>query len=181
MLEVRGMRFESIAACAAHFGVSKNHVRLFMNRGRLDRLGIRKPGGGRRPDPEGRMRVVVRGQEYRDVYECAAALGVKVGTVYAALSEGRMDGLGLGAGPKPGTPNLARSHPIEIGPFKFPSMRAASIALGFSPTYVERARKGEKYYHWERVMAAALRLAAEKESESAERARRTDARRARKS
>lgn len=163
MIEVRGQKFETVAACAAHFGLSKNHVRLFSRLGKLDRLGLKGSNGkgGRNPSPETRMRVKVRDMEFRDVYECAAHFGLSVSSVYSALSAGTIDRLGLGArGPFKGSHNPHRSKPVQIGPFKFRSMLDASRQLGLSDSYVRRAINGYSGYHMAKVMDAAMALSA---------------------
>jgi len=112
--------------------------------------------------------LVIRGQRFSSAEEAATALGVRVQTVrtaarahndtpaavYQALHKGRLDRLGL-------LPeyNHARSRPVRIGVCRFPSMRAASLALGFSEYYVSQTLRLGRRSAMERLVGAAMRYA----------------------
>lgn len=169
MIRVRDMEFATVAECAAHFRVSQNHVRLFSRLGKLDRLGLRPNGkGGRKADPESRMRVVVRGIEFQDVESCARHFNCSKGAVYSALHNGNIDRLGMGFGPRKGSKNPHRSKPIKLGSLTFESRTAASLALGMNRDYVSRALNGCPGYSMERLMAAAMELTARETRERIE-------------
>ncbi len=165
---VRELTFETNEDCARHFGLCASHVAYMRRDGRADRIGLRTAVVGkwkakphRTPNPDLRMQVTVRGMNFRDAYAAAAHFGCRPSTVYSALAEGRIDSLGMPNGPRPGTPCAHTSKPISIGPFAFPSRRAAADFLGVRPTYVERAARGIAGYSWEKVVGLAMAKAAQ--------------------
>ena len=76
------------------------------------------------------MLVDVRGVIYPSVKAASEALGVSIEAVYSALSRGSMDKLGLGN---------TRKKAVEIEGLHFSSMCEASLALGFSRSYLRTA------------------------------------------
>lgn len=80
------------------------------------------------------MRVSVRGSIYESVAEAAEALGVSASTVRSAIARGTTDTIGMGGGNPRGA--MPHAKPVTIGPVIFPSMRAASAALGMAANYV---------------------------------------------
>jgi hypothetical protein len=86
------------------------------------------------------MRVTIRGVTYGTVREAAKAHGVSEGYVYQALSEGRQDSIGIGMGKwrKPHHRAFDGNKIVLYG-VEFPSMTAASLALGFNEHYIRGA------------------------------------------
>ena len=83
-----------------------------------------------------KMTVSIRGTTYPNAAAAAEAVGVSVATVYSAVIRGTTDTVGLGHnGPNRGKGGLP-PKPLTIGHISFPSMRAASIALGMSAPYI---------------------------------------------
>jgi DNA-directed RNA polymerase specialized sigma24 family protein len=76
------------------------------------------------------MLIKVRGITYPSVKAASEALGVSIEAVYSALSRGSMDKLGLGN---------TRKKAVEIEGLHFSSMCEASLALGFSRSYLRTA------------------------------------------
>ena len=73
------------------------------------------------------MRVLIRGIIYETVNEAAKALNINAMGIYSAISKGKVDQLGLGK---------TKPKPIEIGGTTFPSMSAASKALGLDRSFL---------------------------------------------
>lgn len=145
MIKVREHEFVSHEECAAFFGVQVKHVKALEKKGRLEVLGIGSSGKGYPKHRVGTMKVRVRGVVYANAHECAAALGVAPDTVYSAVCRGTEDTLGLGpTGPK--RYGGGRSKPIKIGPHVFPSIAAASRALGRNSKWVSEVlrKKGKR-------------------------------------
>ena len=92
------------------------------------------------------MRVEVRGVIYPSVKACAEALGVSTGSVYRALSSGKVKTLGIGKG------NVSTSHkvlvkkkPLIVAGYPFPSIAALALTIGRCPRGVRRSLyRGEK-------------------------------------
>jgi len=82
-----------------------------------------------------KMQVEVRGVIYPDCATAAEALGVAKATVYSAAQRGTTDTLGLGQRAPHHTGGIT-PKPFAIGSVKFPSRRAASVALGMSAPYI---------------------------------------------
>ena len=73
------------------------------------------------------MLIKIRGVTYISVRAAAASLGVTKDAIYSALNRGVIDLVGLGH---------TQSQPIDLGGISFPSMSAASVALGFNRSFV---------------------------------------------
>lgn len=73
------------------------------------------------------MRVLIRGIVYNTVKEAATALNISHMGIYSAISKGKVDQLGLGK---------TKPKPVEIGTVTFPSMSAASRALGLDRSFL---------------------------------------------
>lgn len=78
------------------------------------------------------MQVRVRGKVYHSVPEASRKLKVKEETVYAALSVGREDTLGIGRGRHGKNSPGPRAQQVQLGPYTFASIREASRRLGIS-------------------------------------------------
>jgi len=84
------------------------------------------------------VRVKVRGETYKDVATAATALGVTEATIYCAVSRRDTETIGLGQGNRVNHRGGIPPKPITLGRITFPSMSAASRALGKSPRYVQQ-------------------------------------------
>ena len=91
------------------------------------------------------MITAIRGVIYPSVKAAAEAEGVTVNAIYSALNRGNIDTVGMGK---------SQPHPVELDGIAFPSIRAASLALGFSRTYLGKvlSKGGDKSYS--KVLAA---------------------------
>lgn len=148
-LEIRGAIYANAQAAAERFGVDAQTVRKAARAGTLHRVGLGRCG----KEP---MRVRVGDRTFENAREAAAELGCTPSAVWGAVWHGDPDRLLRPRG-RPG----ANAQTVEIGPLSFPSMAAASRALGFSHGYVSLAfRRGSRGMQ-ERLLAAAMRLEAE--------------------
>ena len=91
------------------------------------------------------MIVMVRGVIYQSVPEAAERLGLTPAAVYSALHNNRMDKLGTGT---------SRRKPITLHGVSFPSVNAASKALGFGRTYLWNAINRNTDFSRQRVADA---------------------------
>lgn len=146
---IRGVTYPTIADAAVELGVSASTIRHALLRGTLDRVGL----GRRGFDP---MPVNVRGTDYPSARHAANALGLTPEAIYRAIAQGRTDTVGSGGR----CPNPAKARPVRLGPVTFPSMQAASVALGFSRGYIANARFFRRASAQERILAAAMAYAA---------------------
>lgn len=80
------------------------------------------------------MSVEIRGVEYPSVEAASEALRVKPGTVYGALARGRA--ATCGTAPYRARQDHHNAKPFNLGPYRFPTMGAASEALGFHRAYL---------------------------------------------
>lgn len=113
------------------------------------------------------MRVTIRGVTYDSVREAASELGVAKSTVYCALSKGNIDTVGLGPGTRP--PDRYRSgkgKEITLAGVTFPSIAAASVALGFRAKYLALALSKGKTETRQRIAYAALRYTARRDMDA---------------
>ena len=101
------------------------------------------------------MRVEVRGKIYKDVPTAAKKLGVAPATVYCAVSRRTTETLGLGKGNRTNRRGGIPPKPITLGGTTFPSMAAASVALGYKRRYVQQVlTKGKKRSRQNLIRAA---------------------------
>jgi len=91
------------------------------------------------------MRVTIRGVTYDTVRHAAEALGVSPSHVYNKVASGAQDSIGVGVGRWRKPRHRFDGNKIVLYGVEFPSMTAASLALGFKRHYVRGAlrRKGE--------------------------------------
>lgn len=144
-IEIRGVTYPSFAAAGRAHGVHANTVRAAYHKGTLHRVGSGRVG----PEP---MRVQIAGRVFDDVNVAAAHFGVQPMTVYAAISDGDPDRIARAQ-----TYNPWKARSFTIGKLTFPSMRAASRALGFSDEeYIAKALKRGSKRGRERILAAAM-------------------------
>lgn len=147
---VRGVSYPSVRACAEALGVSAWTVYAALRRGAGDGIGR---GRGHRT----RMPVRVRGVVYTDADAAAKALGVSTSAVTLALARGSIDRVGLPRRAREDRSVYAsRSRPVVIGGARFPSMAAASRALGFHDGYVSGVLGRGSARQRERLVGAAM-------------------------
>ena len=103
------------------------------------------------------MKIRVRGVTYNSVKEAADALDVSLHSVYSALNRGALEGLGLGN---------TKPKPLDIGGITFRSMTQASLALGFSRSYLQWTLKSGGTKAKERVAFAIIRYKARVEMDA---------------
>ena len=150
---IRGVCYPTAKAAADALGVGEDAITGAARRGKLQQVGSGKRG----PEP---MRVRVRGVVYEDQKAAATALGVRPSAIRNGLAYDRLDRVGLPRGNNGGgTP----AEPFEIGGLCFPSRAVASRELGFGRGYVSRVMRTGSATGRERLMAAAMRLAASPE------------------
>ena len=148
-LDIRGRVFSTAGAAAAHFGITENAVRAAARKGTLHRVGLGRPGA----EP---MPILIRGVFYASAHDAARALNVLPSAIWQALSQNRLDTVGLG----PRCPRPHRSRAITIGPVTYPSLRAADRALGFVPGYISLALRRKSKHAGGRILAAAMAASA---------------------
>ena len=76
------------------------------------------------------MLIKIRGVTYPSVKAAAEAHDVRIDAIYSALNRGKIDAVGTGK---------CRKKKITLKGFTFPSISAASVALGFGRTYLGKA------------------------------------------
>lgn len=140
---VRGHEYPDARTAALALGVRPGSVRDAIYAGGLNRLGLRQPGFVPMP-------IMIRGVRYDSARAAAAANGVSEGAVYTALSKGCINRVGLGRGPG----NNAK--PFRAGRLTWPSMAAASRALGFHPGYIGQVFRVGGRTAKTRILAAAM-------------------------
>lgn len=106
--------------------------------------------------------VRIRNVDYESAAAAGRALGVTASNVYDLVNLGRPDQIGTGRG-RHGNHARHASKPFAIGGFEWPSMRAASLALGLSREYVAKARRGVPGFHMETILKRAMDLRARQE------------------
>lgn len=124
---VRSMKFDTFKSCAEHFGLVVKHVKLMVRSGRAEYIGLPPHQVRTRSGPIP-MPIAVRGVVYKDRAAAAEALGVTARAISNMVSAGRADFIGLGRD----RTHARKLHakPVEIGPLKFPSRKAAAAAIG---------------------------------------------------
>lgn len=147
---IRGVTYPNFSAAGKALGVNPNTVRAAYRNGTLHRVGTGRVG----PEP---MRVRIAGKDFEDVNAAAAHFGVQPGTVYSAICDGDPDRVA-----RPAVYNPWKSKPFTIGGLTFPSMRAASRALGFKDEeFIAKAVKRGSRRGRERILAAAMTYVAQ--------------------
>lgn len=150
---VRGTVYATVGDAAEGEGVSTGAVYKAMKAGTLDKLGTRHRG--RKPE----MPVRIRGVIYASAAEAAARLGCRVNNIYQQIARGRAERIGLGP-----EYNHAMSKQVAIGGLRFASMAQASRELGFGSSYVSQALRSGSRHAQQRILAAAMALAARREA-----------------
>jgi hypothetical protein len=85
------------------------------------------------------MRVTIRGVTYGTVRAAAKALGVSPSHVYNKIGNGTQDSIGVGMGCWRKPRHRFDGNKIVLYGVEFPSMTAASLALGFKQHYIRGA------------------------------------------
>ena len=104
------------------------------------------------------MRVKIRGITYETVREAAAAHNVTRSYVYDAIERGREDIIGIGIGNREPNGKFVKNQVTLYG-VTFPSMKAASLALGFNKHYVRGALLTQSQVSNERLKIAVYKYA----------------------
>jgi len=104
------------------------------------------------------MRVKIRGVTYETVREAAAAHNVTRSYVYDAIERGREDIIGIGIGNREPNGKFTKNKVTLYG-VTFPSMKAASLALGFNKHYVRGALLTQSPVSNERLKIAVFKYA----------------------
>jgi hypothetical protein len=146
-IEIRGTVYPDVRSAAEAVGVGCNAILKAMAEGRLSKVGLRQT---QRPE----MPIQIRGKVYKNAKTAARAMGVTPGAVYSSLYRGDLHRLGL---PRRGG---AKSKPFRLGGYEWPSMRAASMDLGFHPEYVSRSFLKNRETAKARILGAAMKFAA---------------------
>ena len=150
---IRGVTYPNFSAAGRALGVHPNTVRAAYRNGTLHRVGTGRVG----PEP---MPVRIAGRDFADVFAAARAFRCKPATVYAAICDGDPDRIARAP-----VYNPWKSKPFSVGGLNFPSMRAASRALGFADEdYVAKVVKRGSKRGMQRIVAAAMAVAARRDA-----------------
>ncbi|MEC7763369.1 MAG: hypothetical protein VX874_15815 [Pseudomonadota bacterium] len=152
---IRGESFPDANAAAKAHKVTPDAVRLAARTGKLDLVGLGYP----RIDP---TPVLIAGRTFASAADAARAFGKTAHAVWKAINEGDPDRIAR----KPRHARI-RAKPVTLGPLSFPSMREASLQLGFSEGYVSQALRRGSPHARQTILAAAMRLAAQQERKTA--------------
>ncbi len=146
---IRGVTYANFSEAARALGVNPNTVRVAYYNDTLHRVGTGRTG----PEP---MRVKIAGQVFNSAHDAARHFGCCPSTIWSALADGDPDRVA-----RPQRYNPWKSKPFKIGTLSFPSMRAASRALGFKDEeFIAKAVKRKSKRGQERIMVAAMHYAA---------------------
>lgn len=148
-IEIRGVVYPDADAAAAAFGVTADAVRMACRRGTQHRIGTGAVG----VEP---MRVRIAGRDFETAKAAAAHFGVHTSAVYAAIRDGDPDRVA-----RPAVYNPWKSRRFSIGGLTFPSMSAASRALGFTDEYIAQVMRRGSERGRERILAAAMAYVAQ--------------------
>ncbi|GLQ26119.1 hypothetical protein [Sulfitobacter pacificus] len=149
-LEIRGVTYADVSDAAMCLGVSKSAVYFGLRKGCLDRVGLRTTGVAPYPVRIGCTR-------YESVADAAKALRMPKARIYSAVIAGDPDRL-----VRPKRYNPWKSIPFTVGSQTWPSMSAASLALGFkNRDYIAKVVKRGSKRGWERILSAAMQAEAQ--------------------
>ncbi|WP_170335010.1 hypothetical protein [Ruegeria arenilitoris] len=150
-IEIDGVIYPNVNAVAKAKGVKPDTVRVALRKGTAHRIGVGT--GGVEP-----MSVRIHGRVFADAKAAAKHCGITVGGIYEAIRCGREDRVGL-----PLFQTSANAKPFTIGTLTFPSMRAASLALGFERgEYISKVLKQKSVRGQQRILKAAMEYAERK-------------------
>lgn len=128
-LDIRGTVYPTVQAAAAALRVRPDTIRLAARKGTLHRVGLGAVGS----EP---MPIRIRGQLHDNARAAAEALGVGRSAIYQALACGRLDEVGL---PRRQVPWNAQA--VEVDGVAYPSLAAASRAMGHGEAYLSKLRR----------------------------------------
>lgn len=154
---IRGITYPTAQHAARALGVSDTTVMLAVRRGKLDTCGT----GASHPKP---MPVHVGGRDFPTARAAAEHFGVTPGAIYKAIDDGEPERIG-----QPQEYNGHRSRAFSIGGQTWPSMSAASRALGFGHGYIAQAIRKNRHSSMQKVLSAAMRLNAQRENAARDR------------
>lgn len=144
---IRGRHFDTVAQAAAAHGVKISAVYNAKRAGRLDSVGTG-------PVVFAPLPVMICGVQYESAADAAKALKMPRGRIYDAVADGDPDRVLR----KPRRKSWRRTA-ITLGGVTYPSLSAASIALGFtSAGYIAQVRRTNSRLGWQRILAAAMSL-----------------------
>ena len=83
--------------------------------------------------------MTIRGVTYETVPVAAKALGVSISHIYNKVANGTQDSIGIGMGRWRKPRHSFDGNKIVLYGVEFPSMTAASLALGFNQHYIRGA------------------------------------------
>ena len=98
----------------------------------------------------------IRGVTYETVREAAEAHGMSKSYIYKMVLEGRQDSIGIGMGNWRKPCDSFNSNKIILHGIEFPSMKAASLALGFKQHYIRGAMRRPSFKSTMRIMQAVI-------------------------
>jgi len=102
------------------------------------------------------MRVTIRGVTYNTVREAAEALSVSPAHVYKMVGKGRQNYIRIGMGCWRKPRDSFDGNKIILHGIEFPSMTAASLALGFKQHYIRGAMRRPSFKSTLRIMQAVI-------------------------
>lgn len=106
------------------------------------------------------MKVQIRDLTFDSVRAAARHFKLSEGTVYSMLSRGRADHIGLGSGGHRENAAAINAKPFRIGEVTYPSMTAASLALGCNKKYIQDVLHKRKPGQMRKLLARMERHAA---------------------
>ena len=102
------------------------------------------------------MRVTIRGVTYETVRAAAKAHGVSISHIYNKVASGTQDNIGVGVGRWRKPRHRFDGNKIVLYGVEFPSMTAASLALGFKQHYIRGAMRRPSFKSTLRIMQAVI-------------------------
>lgn len=151
-IKIRGVTYPDVASAAKALGVGHNTVLKALHKVRLDGVGLGAKGIPAMP-------VRIRGRDFPSAEKAAKHFGVGRSAIYRALAAGDPDRVGR----KPMAPKHC-SKPFSVGGMRWPSLRAASIDLGFAPEFISKVYRYNRRSAKQCILAAAMQRAQERQS-----------------
>ena len=102
------------------------------------------------------MRVTIRGVTYETVQDAAKAHEVSISHIYNMVGKGRQDYIRIGMGCWRKPRDSFNGNKIILHGIEFPSMKAASLALGFKQHYIRGAMRRPSFKSTMRIMQAVI-------------------------
>ena len=100
--------------------------------------------------------MTIRGVTYETVPVAAKALGVSISHIYNKVASGTQDNIGVGVGRWRKPRHRFDGNKIVLYGVEFPSMTAASLALGFKQHYIRGAMRRPSFKSTLRIMQAVI-------------------------